>query len=1301
MSGYGSSWGSVPWGGGEPGGADFNLFCFDDCTALTALLSSPIVEHTPPAGVYDQFPTAYPPGGDTCDQGFVSGQLGNGLFPTSAAVLQIIPPAGISEQWTYEWTLKITSMPSSFGDLVQSHLYIGASSNTGPVGGLFISSAGLAYAGDIKHVGPDNTLVLNGPVQPIPGTAGLVQLGVYTTFRIAANLTTGIAYLYVTPTVNIPFIGQQLVAVLPALTVDGLPFPVIDRTVFSVKGTTAKPTIAALSQCCLSDTSLVPNLPPIADAGVDQAAKLCSILRLDGSASFDPEGVTLSYGWQLVDAPLPSSFTVSAYDAQTYPLPSPTGFTDKLHSVELANAHGVDPLQVGDVLRVGDATYAIVNFGSDVNGFYVELSAQYLTDSMSSAIVRVLRQRGLSNPTQAKATFLPDVIGFYRFSLVVNDGVLPSQPSIVVANVVEAVLPRGITPDLSFIFTYLSDFWNLVEGKERLEVAWSSLAQAAASELWTLWQLEYSKSLRDIQRFFVRRWLHYDLVLGEPLPELTTIRRVNGVGISIPFSPTVSGAGGTYTVNVYESAELVPYAFTMTLAGAVTAAQAAAELSNRLLEVDNRFQVTVVTKRDATQVLHVTAPIYFSINPNDLFPSGASNDALQGSSGTRVGPRSFRTGVTLTTLGLQENDILFVGTEPYLIAAVVDDASDNVPFQRVIVKSDIPLDAPIEWAIRGYVKSELLDFYNGLVTGGDLAYFEVVDALGVVAQTLSINILVATTVAGVSELAPSSLAIVDPPVAYLDGGDVTVRLAKVVRKNYVPIDKRVLDVPTLVEHIQMKDDTATLHFNLDFFRETFRGAPCLKFVDTEEYSVWNDEPVPERLWAEYTYLDNRELIEAHFGIPAEFTLDDLAELPGNVDYLSAVQGIWYALFGGPTLYNLRVGSQILLGLPFAEVAGTIEEIRTDFSTSTGRILIRDSERTEVVRSYTFVNGLTLDTNPATQLPYVVGDAVEQFAPLVRGVEVVDYVKDPKWIQGFVNQGVFYEIEKFHKFLVRIDSKAFNLASLLFARAFILKIKPRHTFPVFVVRYAAHITEVDVSDERHYKVRLKLDDQICSTYSSTIFDDVRSGGGGYWNQFDNQQGTSLPTYPVPDNPIDWGFDRYILCPGDSLLFSLATQFGGGPVPFDSVFSFDTPVRQRVETLDVAGPFTVLPDPLGLDLTVNGPTTIVRVGDIVRVSLFILGGPGSFADDYELIILLDGTPVSTVPFVSAPLFTELIATVSVPAALNAVMTARIRQADVGARVPGWTRLEVKVDVDSAIWTFDDNLPAAKYCGVRIVE
>jgi hypothetical protein len=111
---------------------------------------------------------------------------------------------------------------------------------------------------------------------------------------------------------------------------------------------------------------------------------------LDGTRSFDPEGVPLLYSWRLIGGPLDSSFVERLSDGSTYPLTVPTGFTSKFHSDALQAVHNVDNIVVGDVLLVDDEVYDIVSTGTDANGFFVLLAAEILPDNLG----RLLRSFG-------------------------------------------------------------------------------------------------------------------------------------------------------------------------------------------------------------------------------------------------------------------------------------------------------------------------------------------------------------------------------------------------------------------------------------------------------------------------------------------------------------------------------------------------------------------------------------------------------------------------------------------------------------------------------------------------------------------------------------------------------------------------------------------------------------------------------------------------------------------------------------------------------------------------------------------
>ena len=111
--------------------------------------------------------------------------------------------------------------------------------------------------------------------------------------------------------------------------------------------------------------------------------------------------------------------------------------------------------------------------------------------------------------------FLPATSGLYTVELVVDDGVRVSLPAIAVVNLTVLKTTLGLTPDLAFIWNYLSDFWSQVDGKEKAEAIWSGIAQVAADELMNLWQRDYSKSILDIQRTFQKRWRAYNPFLEE------------------------------------------------------------------------------------------------------------------------------------------------------------------------------------------------------------------------------------------------------------------------------------------------------------------------------------------------------------------------------------------------------------------------------------------------------------------------------------------------------------------------------------------------------------------------------------------------------------------------------------------------------------------------------------------------------------------------------------------------------------------------------------------------------------------
>ena len=230
---------------------------------------------------------------------------------------------------------------------------------------------------------------------------------------------------------------------------------------------------------------------------------------------------------------------------------------------------------------------------------------------------------------------------------------------------------------------------------------------------------------------------------------------------------------------------------------------------------------------------------------------------------------------------------------------------------------------------------------------------------------------------------------------------------------------RILDAENLYVSLTSPWTTTSVPYN--FTRQT--TGKFLRFVG---HAFTPQNPAPKRLWAEVSYLDNNDAVEDNFGVLVGVTRDQLKQQGANLNYKSAVSGLMYALATGPQLANLQLAAQILLGQPFTQSPGTITEIddvykRDDNGVPThGRILISatgtDGKSTGITNIYLFPLGRQLvqpdgsylpsspdfsglGTNPKTGLPFAVGDQVDQFTSLSKGVAVEEYQTTPTWFRN--------------------------------------------------------------------------------------------------------------------------------------------------------------------------------------------------------------------------------------------------------------------------------------------------------------
>lgn len=180
------------------------------------------------------------------------------------------------------------------------------------------------------------------------------------------------------------------------------------------------------------------NSAPVANAGPDQNVFIMSSIMLDGSASSDADGDTLSYKWLFASVPSGSFASLSGTNAVS---PTFTADVEGSYVVQLIVNDGKTDSVADTVTIVAskENSAPVANAGPDqsvnINSLVV-LDADKSTDAdkdgLSYSWVFVSKpidsMATLDNPAVVNPTFRADVVGSYVLSLVVNDGLVSSEP---------------------------------------------------------------------------------------------------------------------------------------------------------------------------------------------------------------------------------------------------------------------------------------------------------------------------------------------------------------------------------------------------------------------------------------------------------------------------------------------------------------------------------------------------------------------------------------------------------------------------------------------------------------------------------------------------------------------------------------------------------------------------------------------------------------------------------------------------------------------------------------------------------
>jgi uncharacterized repeat protein (TIGR01451 family) len=192
-----------------------------------------------------------------------------------------------------------------------------------------------------------------------------------------------------------------------------------------------------------ASASVIPNIPtntpPFANAGPDQTAPVGNIITLNGTASSDADGDSLTYSWSFISRPPTSgavlvnpasvvpTFVIDAAGTYVVQLVVNDGTVNSLPdtvTISTSNSKPVANAGPDQTVYVTQTVQLNGNGSTDIDGNPITYSWLVTGRPTGSSAV-------LSDPTIVNPTFPADKSGVYTVQLVVNDGLLNSNPDMV------------------------------------------------------------------------------------------------------------------------------------------------------------------------------------------------------------------------------------------------------------------------------------------------------------------------------------------------------------------------------------------------------------------------------------------------------------------------------------------------------------------------------------------------------------------------------------------------------------------------------------------------------------------------------------------------------------------------------------------------------------------------------------------------------------------------------------------------------------------------------------------------------
>jgi serine protease len=190
------------------------------------------------------------------------------------------------------------------------------------------------------------------------------------------------------------------------------------------------------------------NAAPVANAGAAQNVTAGAVVRLDGSASRDPNGDPLSYSWTLSSRPAGSA---AALAGATSAAPSFTADVAGSYVLSLVVSDGrLSSSIVTNTVTVTGNVAPVANPGvaqTVVTGSVVRLDGRGSSDANGDALTYIWAlvppagsTATLQGDTTATPSFTPDIVGLYGVGLIVNDGRVGSPAKVVLVTATAAAV---------------------------------------------------------------------------------------------------------------------------------------------------------------------------------------------------------------------------------------------------------------------------------------------------------------------------------------------------------------------------------------------------------------------------------------------------------------------------------------------------------------------------------------------------------------------------------------------------------------------------------------------------------------------------------------------------------------------------------------------------------------------------------------------------------------------------------------------------------------------------------------------